>query len=343
MTVVGFALLTGSEADKQISINGIPQEMEVMQGVTGNSDSPLVKMRTSEELQRIYDSMDPITGQPTDIPPVMAKISEEDEFQEVDKCTLTCIIDDEMSYDLTFKYVVKEGKKILVPGGNVFSSHKIPNSDNYAIACGGLIYLLDLNEGSLIMYDSKETGGYSFYTYNETDYRKVWASKPSFNPSGTKMLYYTERANNEVGSIWVMDNETKTEKPIPNTAAYNKVLQWVNDDIVYILEYDRIIKVNISEYSAETVYTGDTSYRYALTYPYMFVSDLEGSRIYNLEDGSISEYDDSKYTRCAAAVSGFGNMALLVYSMPYDNIGTYREAVVLDLETGKDCVISVND
>ncbi len=44
MTVIGFALLTGSEADNQININGIPQRMEVMQGVTSNNDSPLVKL-----------------------------------------------------------------------------------------------------------------------------------------------------------------------------------------------------------------------------------------------------------------------------------------------------------
>lgn len=44
MTVIGFALLTGSEADNQININGISQRMEVMQGVTSNNDSPLVKL-----------------------------------------------------------------------------------------------------------------------------------------------------------------------------------------------------------------------------------------------------------------------------------------------------------
>ena len=42
--VIGFALLTGSEADNQLNINGIPQRMEVMQGVTSNNDSPLVKL-----------------------------------------------------------------------------------------------------------------------------------------------------------------------------------------------------------------------------------------------------------------------------------------------------------
>ena len=44
MTVIGFALLTGSEADNQLNINGIPQRIEVMQGVTSNNDSPLVKL-----------------------------------------------------------------------------------------------------------------------------------------------------------------------------------------------------------------------------------------------------------------------------------------------------------
>jgi len=345
MTVIGFTLLTGSEADNQISINGIPQGMEVMQGVTGNSDSPLVKMKTEDDLQKIYDSMDPITGQPTDIPPVMAKLSEEDEYQPVEKCTLTCIIDDEMSYDLTFKYIEKEGKKILVTSGEVFSAYKIPNSDNYAIACGGLIYLLDLNKGTLDMYNSKEAGGYSLYTYNETNYRKVWASKPSFNPSGTKMIYYTARATNEVGSIWVMDNETKTEKPIPNTTAYTKVLQWVNEDIAYIWTPYQILRIDTSNYTSQSVYSdnGNPIGNSVLSYPYMFMTDSKGSRIYNLEDGSIREYDDSEYSYCSAAVSGTEYMALLVYSMPKENIIFYHEAVVLDLKTGKDCVISVNE
>jgi transposase len=345
ITVFSVTLLTGSEAENHISINGIPQEIEMMQGVTGNNDSPLVKMTTSEDLQRIYDSMDPITGQPTYLPPVMVKLSEDEEYQVAERCTLTCVIDENTSYDLKFKYVVRDGKKILIHGGEVYSSFEIPNSDNYAIACGGLIYLLDLNEGTLVMYNSKEAGGYSFYTYNKTIYRKVWASKPSFNPSGTKMLYYTERANNEVGSIWVMDNETKTEKPIPNTTAYNRVLQWVNDDVAYIKTAYEVLRIDTSKYTSQSIYSdnGNPLCDTVLSYPYMFVSDLKGSRIYNLEDGSIREYDDSRYSHCAAAVSGFGNMALLVYGMPKENIGTYREAVVLDLATGKDCVISVNE
>ena len=43
ITVFSVTLLTGSEAENHISINGIPQEIEMMQGVTGSNDSPLVK------------------------------------------------------------------------------------------------------------------------------------------------------------------------------------------------------------------------------------------------------------------------------------------------------------
>ena len=137
------------------------------------------------------------------------------------------------------------------------------------------------------------------------------------------MLYYTERANNEVGSIWVMDNETKTEKPIPNTTAYNRVLQWVNDDVAYIKTAYEVLRIDTSKYTSQSIYSdnGNPLCDTVLSYPYMFVSDLKGSRIYNLEDGSIREYDDSRYSHCAAAVSGFGNMALLVYGMPKENIG----------------------
>jgi hypothetical protein len=345
MTVVGFTLLTGSEADNQISINGIPQRMDVMQGVTGNSDSPLVKMKTEDDLQKIYDSMDPITGQPTYIPPVMVKISDEDEFQQVESCVLTCVIYEGESYDFTFKYVVKDGKKVLVTRGEIFEAFKKPNSDDYVLDCWGLIYLLNLDEKRLEVYNSKEAGGYSFDTYNETNYRKVWAGKPSFNPSGTKMIYYTERATNEVGSIWVMDNETKTEKPIPNTTAYTNVLQWVDEDIAYIYTPYQILRIDTSNYTSQSVYSdnGNPIGQAVISYPYMFMTDRKRPRIYNLEDGSIREYDASEYTYCSAAASGTEYMALLVFSMPKESNAFYQEAVVLDLATGKDCVISVNE
>lgn len=345
MTVIGFTLLTGSEADNQISINGIPNHVEAVPGVYAYSDGLMVKMKNADDFQKQNDSRDPITGQPTYIPPVMVKISDEDEFQQVESCVLTCVIYEGESYDFTFKYVVKDGKKVLVTRGETFEAFKKPNSDDYVLDCWGLIYLLNLDEKRLEVYNSKEAGGYSFETYNETNYRKVWAGKPSFNPSGTKMLYYTERATDEVGRIWVMDTVTRTEKPIPNTKGINKILRWVNDDIVYIRTPYEIIKIDTSNYTSQSVYSdnGNPIGQAVISYPYMFMTDSKGSRIYNLEDGSIREYDDSKYSRCALSFPGSGNMVLLVYSMPKDNNPRYSEAVVLDLATGKDCVVSVNE
>ncbi len=345
MAIISFAFFTGSKGEKQISINDIPQDIMPNQGVTGNKDVPLLKMITSKDLEEIYDSIDPITGQPTYIPPVMAKISEEDEFQEVERCTLSCTIYDEPeTYDFTFKYLVKDGKKILVPGDDKFSSHKIPNSDDWVIDCWGLIYLVNLDEGRLEVYNSKEAGGYSFYTYNETIYRKVWAGKPAFNPSGTKMLYFTERTDYEGGKLWVMDTVTKTEKPIPYTKGYTNVLQWVSDDIVYINTPYKVLCLDISNYTSQVIYGDDRNSisKVAISYPYMFTCDLKGSRIHNLEDGSIRGYDDSKYNYCSAAVSsGYEHKILLTYSLQRKDIPFYHEAVVLDLETGKDCVISI--
>lgn len=346
LSIIGVFVFTNSEKDNQVSINGNPLDIQGEVGVTKSNDDYLVKKTTEEDLKMIYDSIDPITGQPTYLPPVLVKVSDEDDqFQQAETCKLTCVIDEKTSYDFTFKYVIKDDKKILITKGEVFSSCKIPKSDNYAIYCGGLIYLLDLNEGKLEMFNSKDVEGYSFYTFNDTNYRKVWASKPSFNPNGTKMLYYTERCTKEVGRLWVMDYVTNTEKPIPNTDSYNKVLQWVSDDVVYIRKPYEVIRVDISNYTAETVYSDNNNAigKVVLTYPYMFVSDINGSRIHNLEDGSIRIYDDSRYTSCANAVFGIEYKALLVFYMHKENIDTYHEAVVLDLETGKESVISVSE
>jgi hypothetical protein len=347
LSILGITLLTSSENESQIKINGIPNDVEGMPGFSSDGDGPLVRMTTEAELQKQNDSLDPITGQPTYKLPVEVKISEDDEeFQQVETCVLTCVIDDETLYDFTFKYVMKDGKKLLVTKGEIFEAFKIPNSDEYAIDCNGLIYRLNLDENKLEMYNSKYVEGYSFYTYNTTNYRKVWAGKPSFNPSGTKMLYYTERATDEVGSIWVMDNVTKTEKPIPNTTGFIRVLQWVNDDIAYVINPYEVIRIDVKNYTVALVYTenGNTISRAVLSYPYMFITDRKnGTSITNLDDGSIRYYDDTRYSYCVSARNGIEHKVLLVYSMPKENNDYYCEAVVLDLETGKDSVITVNE
>ena len=55
----------------------------------------------------------------------MVKLSEDEEYQVAERCTLTCVIDENTSYDLEFKYVVRDGKKILIHGGEVYSSFEI--------------------------------------------------------------------------------------------------------------------------------------------------------------------------------------------------------------------------
>jgi Tol biopolymer transport system component len=58
------------------------------------------------------------------------------------------------------------------------------------------------------MYTSPTIGEYSYTDTIVSDgiaHSVLWATKPSFNPSGTKMLYYSERAGYRMDlyGLWI--------------------------------------------------------------------------------------------------------------------------------------------
>jgi hypothetical protein len=115
MTVIGFILLTSSEADNQVSINGIPQEVEVVQGVTGTGDEPLVLLTTNNELQKLYDSIDS-TGEYTYSIPKYVISSETNELTEPRTVYITAMIDELRQWKLSFDYIIEDGRRQLLKG-----------------------------------------------------------------------------------------------------------------------------------------------------------------------------------------------------------------------------------
>jgi hypothetical protein len=160
------------------------------------------------------------------------------------------------------------------------------------------------------------------------------------------MLYYSERAGYENGLIWIMDTITKEESMISLKGMYTtRVLQWYDDNTAYILGKNNIVMIDTETRKGEVIYEHGISglSQVGFSYPYLFIPKSGNSRIINLSDNTVKKYDDSEYTYFKAASPGRGYDTLLICQKANDNNGYYCEAIVLDMQTGKKCVITVPD
>lgn len=346
MAIIGFAFLTGSKEEEQVSINGIPKEVEVIKGVTGTGDDPLLLLTSNSELEKLYNSMDD-TGIYTYTIPKQVMSPETNEIITPQTIYITANIDDVRQWELSFDYIVTNGKRQLVKGGNNYDVYDIPGKDEYVIAYNNMLLLLDLEKETLSMYTAPTVGKYSYADTESTGgvARAVyWAGMPSFNPSGTKMLYYSQRASYEEGLIWVMDTITKEESMISLKGVYTtRVLQWYDDNTAYILGSNDIVMIDLKTGNSQVVYEHGIPglIHVGFSYPYLFIPKSGGSRIINLLDNTVTDFNDSEYPYFVAASPGKGYDTLLIYQKPNEGNGYYCEAMVLDMQTGKKCLVTV--
>lgn len=339
-----------AESENFIQINGVNMNYAAIPGVLLSVDNNLVKLTTNEDLAKVNASRDPITSQPTyQIPVTVIKEKNPSDYQIAQSFKTSVAVNESLTYELTFPYILKDGKKQIVFTEADYSLIKIPNTDNYLVEKGSLLFRLDPNKEELDFYCMKETMGYSYLdknVVNDIAYVVVWAVRPSFNQNGTKMLFYSERATSETGRVWVKDTVTGDENPIPNTAGYSSVLQWRDDRYAYIISRGKLIEIDTVELTSKEIYdTGNVGTSIlGFVYPYLFIPGRDKSEIINVTDSNIRNYDDTKYSRCSAVYpANSGYLVLLKYSYPKDINLFHQEAVVLDLETGKKCVISIPD
>jgi len=350
ISITVIAVLAGTQSEEIIQINGVRMNYTGIPGVLVSTDNNLVKLTTNEDIEKVYASMDPITLQPSYKIPVTV-ITEKDpsDIQIADSFKASVVVNEFLTYELTFPYILKDGKKQIVFTEADYSLIKIPNTDNYLVEKGSLLFQLNPNKEELDFYSMKETMGYSYLdknVINDIEYAVVWAARPSFNQNGTKMVFYSERATSETGQVWVKDTVTGDENPIPNTACFNRVLQWRDDRYAYILSNGKLIEIDTVELASKEIYdTGNKGTSIlGFVYPYLFIPGRDKYEIINVTDSDIRSYDDTMYSGCSAVYPGNnGYLILLKYSYPKDVNPNHDEAVVLDLETGKKCVISIPD
>jgi len=350
ISLAGITIFASTQDESIIQINGANTDCIEIPGVLLSADNNLVKLTTNEELAKVYASMDPVTLQPSyKIPITVISGKDPSDIQIADSFKASVVVNEFLTYELTFPYILKDGKKQIVFTEADYSLIKIPDTDNYLVEKGSLLFQLNPDKEELAFYCMKETMGYSYLDkniINDIEYAVVWATRPSFNQNGTKMVFYSERATPEVGQVWIKDTVTGDENPIPNTSCFNRVLQWRDERYAYLLSNGKVIEIDTEELTSKEVYdTGNEGASIlGFVYPYLFIPGRDKSEIINITDGEIRNYDNTKYDRCSAVYPGNnGYLILLKYSYPKDINPNHDEAVVLDLLTGIKCVISVPD
>lgn len=347
--VVGYAV---NDKGNVIKINGKNIDYAKTQGVRCTVDNNLVKLKTGQDIDLLKKSEDSKTRIPSyKLPVTVLSIDNLREPVIADSFISSIRVNESLEYQFEFPYIIKDGKKQIVLYEADFSLIKIPNSDKYIVEKGGLLFLLDPEAESLQFYCLTETKEYSQYntkSFNGIEYAVVWAVRPSFNEDGTKMIYYSERATEKVGYVWVKDTVTGKENPVPNTKGYSEVLQWRDNRYAYLLCQGRIIEIDTAELSSKLIYdTGNPgNMTLGFVYPHVFIPGGLNckSQVVNILNNEVTLFDDTKYSGCMSihAMDNI-NKLFICYSQPKDVNLFHNEIVVLDMETMQKATISIED
>jgi hypothetical protein len=221
---------------------------------------------------------------------------------------------------LTFNYVKQKGKAIALPlpghkPGAGYQLFPYPNSSKELMEFEGSIYVLDLEKGSIEKLLHDITGPYSIQEAKQKSKQKVeegdpfvwWGSRPSVNPSGTKMVFYTNRSGE--GQIWVKDLVTGDERSLMKSAL--TVKGWASDTEFIASSFSEALKVNIE--TGKSISFGDAG-TFEISFPYLIVQKNEGSLSFiNLNTGEEKVYSKDRlgFVNNMASLAGLSTIAVL--------------------------------
>jgi len=210
-------------------------------GIKQVQEGILVDLPTRKDKQEVVDSIDPKTGGPTKI--LTAK--------SADKAVLKkTLVAEDTGKTIEVPYVKENNKNILIydPVATLWTV-PIPGTEDYLITFDGTIYKTDLINNKLKKFLKDEVLGYKkdevlshSFAYVGTP---LWGTSPSVNPSGTYLLFYTDRSminDNMNGEMWVKNITNGDEKRVLEIGT--AVIGWVNDTTV-VLAGTQIISLNV--------------------------------------------------------------------------------------------------
>jgi len=150
---------------------------------------------------------------------------------------------DGISEILDFAYIEDaEGHTTVLPApGLGYTAENIPGSRQALISYKASIYLLDLDKPALSKFLQDQAGGYDINKRpkaagESTPPMVIWGERPSVNPQGTKVVFWTNRSvvnsGNPNGENWVKDLRTGEEKRIFGDGY--TLMGWDNLDRFYL-------------------------------------------------------------------------------------------------------------
>jgi len=260
-------------------------------GIIRSQQGILISDPVANDKQELIDSIDPKTGQPTK--EIDYKIINGQ--KEVKKMLFN---HDGKSTELTFSYVKNNGMYNIINEPGKYTEQyfvtQMPKSKKNIIEFNDSIYLLDIENSSISKLLKDEVDGYDIkkaIAYSEEKGVITWASNPSFNLYGTKMVFYTQRNvlkdGDSNGEFWVKDLLTGDEKFLCKKNF--SVLGWDTEDNLYVDSFGSLEKINAN--NGESRIIVPKSSVCALSYPYILYQVERGHlNIVNLVTNKETEF-----------------------------------------------------
>jgi hypothetical protein len=237
---------------------------------------------------------------------------------------------------LTFNYVKQKGKAIALPlpvhkPGAGYQLFQYPNSSTELMEFEGSIYVLDLEKGSISKLLHDITGPHSIQEAKQKPKQKVeegdpfvwWGSRPSVNPSGTKMVFYTNRSGQD--GIWVKDLVTGDEHFLMTSAL--TVEGWASDTEFIANSFSEVLKVNIE--TGELNSFGDVG-TFEVSLPNLIIQKDVGSMLFkNLNTGDERTYSQEGLGRVNHMATLDGLSTIAVLNQP-DPMQPYYNLFIID-------------
>lgn len=192
-------------------------------GIKQVQEGVIVDLPTKKDKLDVVNSIDPITAAPT----LNLKAKAEDKTVYTKH-----FVAEDTGKKIDIPYVKEQTKDVIIYDPvSTITSVPIEGTDEYVISFDGTIYKTDWKNSKLKKFLKDEVDGYEkdvVLSYNGTP---IWGTNPIVNPTGTYMLFFSERSvvkGNMNGGMWIKNLKTGDERPILLQGS-GAVVGWLND------------------------------------------------------------------------------------------------------------------
>lgn len=213
---ISITAVSGNSLSNLFNFKKVDGIKQVQEGV-------IVDLPTRKDKLEVVNSIDQITAAPT----LNLKATAEDKTVYTKH-----FVAEDTGKEIYIPYVKEQTKDVIIYDPvTTLTSVPIPETDEYLISFDGTIYKTDWENSKLTKFLKDEVNGYEkdvVLSYNGTP---IWGTNPIVNPTGTYMLFFSERSvvrGNMNGGMWIKNIKTGDETPTLFEGS-GSVVGWMND------------------------------------------------------------------------------------------------------------------